>query len=473
MSAVLLAVILSVPVASYSQVAVGISVSIAPPPLPVYTQPICPAPGYIWAPGYWAFDPVDGYYWVPGTWVDAPFAGALWTPGYWGWSGGAFLWNTGYWGPQVGFYGGINYGFGYVGVGYLGGYWNNGAFNYNQAVNNISTTNITNVYNKTVVNNITVNHVSYNGGNGGITARPTSVQLAAASARRDPPVAAQVQQRGGSPAQSRAIRECQSRSARRGGDRKAWSLQWRRGGTSQSSRGSNQSCGIQRSQESSRGSEYCAFHGQSCAEGSQPGRPGKSESGCESCDPSADNPVQPQHGGSSADQRLANHTGANHSGSQGNAESGCESCRPPADNPAQPQDCGGSADHRFAIHTGANCSGSQGNAAQSSRLQHTSAANLVQAAAQHQLSDSAYPAREYGEGAPGHCQRSSGSSSTNRVHSPPRCSASQCDSSTGHDSARARSVRGSSRPAIACSTSAGAATTGGSTGAAGPAIGEA
>ena len=28
-----------------------------------------PGPGYIWTPGYWAYDPADGYYWVPGTWV--------------------------------------------------------------------------------------------------------------------------------------------------------------------------------------------------------------------------------------------------------------------------------------------------------------------------------------------------------------------------------------------------------------------
>src|SRR5215472_4635668 len=101
-----------------AQIGIGVSVTIAPPPLPVYTQPICPGPGYIWTPGYWAYDPDDGYYWVPGTWVTAPSIGVLWTPGYWGWSGAAFVWNAGYWGPTVGFYGGINYGFGYTGVGY-------------------------------------------------------------------------------------------------------------------------------------------------------------------------------------------------------------------------------------------------------------------------------------------------------------------------------------------------------------------
>ena len=44
----------------------------------------------------------------------------------------------GYWAPEVGFYGGIDYGFGYTGYGYEGGYWNDRAFFYNTAVNNIT-----------------------------------------------------------------------------------------------------------------------------------------------------------------------------------------------------------------------------------------------------------------------------------------------------------------------------------------------
>jgi len=87
------------------EIAVGVSVRIGPPPLPVYAQPVCPGPGYLWTPGYWAYDPADGYFWVPGTWVVAPTIGFLWTPGYWGWSGAAFFWHAGYWGPHVGFYG--------------------------------------------------------------------------------------------------------------------------------------------------------------------------------------------------------------------------------------------------------------------------------------------------------------------------------------------------------------------------------
>ena len=153
--------------------------------LPVYVQPPVPAAGYIWTPGYWAYADGD-YYWVPGTWVEPPQAGLLWTPGYWAASGDGFVWNAGYWGPEIGFYGGVNYGFGYVGVGFEGGHWDNGQFFYNRAVTNVSDTHITNVYNKTVVNNVTVNNVSYNGGKGGTTAQPTAHELAvrASVARR-------------------------------------------------------------------------------------------------------------------------------------------------------------------------------------------------------------------------------------------------------------------------------------------------
>jgi len=164
-------VILTLSVASFGQIAVGISVRVGPPALPVYAQPICPGPGYIWTPGYWAWDDDDGYYWVPGTWVVAP-VGLLWTPGYWGWGGGFYAWHAGYWGPHVGFYGGINYGFGYGGVGFLGGEWRGGAFYYNRSVTNVSVTNVTNVYNRTVVVN-NRSTTSFNGGTGGVQARPS------------------------------------------------------------------------------------------------------------------------------------------------------------------------------------------------------------------------------------------------------------------------------------------------------------
>src|SRR5579885_3451911 len=178
---------------SYAQVAVGISVRFGPPRIPVYAQPICPGPGYLWTPGYWAWSDDAGYYWVPGTWVLAPI-GMYWTPGYWGWGGGFYMWHPGYWGPHVGFYGGINYGFGYTGVGFYGGEWRGGGFYYNRSVTNVSVTNVTNVYNRTVVvNNTTVNNVSYNGGTGGVIARPTAQEETYARETHTAPLAVQTQ----------------------------------------------------------------------------------------------------------------------------------------------------------------------------------------------------------------------------------------------------------------------------------------
>jgi len=183
-------ILLSVSAASFGQIAVGIGVRFGPPALPIYAQPICPGPGHIWTPGYWAWHDEGGYYWVPGTWVFAP-VGMLWTPGYWGWGGGFYGWRPGYWGPHIGFYGGINYGFGYGGVGFVGGEWRGGGFFYNRAVTNVSVTNVTNVYNRTVtVNNTTT---SFNGGTGGVTATPTAQEQAAAHEQHTAPLAAQTQ----------------------------------------------------------------------------------------------------------------------------------------------------------------------------------------------------------------------------------------------------------------------------------------
>ena len=80
--------VLAVPAASYA--GIFISVGIAPPPLPVYSQPSIPGEGYMWTPGYWGWGSGGGYYWVPGTWVQPPQVGVLWTPGYWGWGSGVY-----------------------------------------------------------------------------------------------------------------------------------------------------------------------------------------------------------------------------------------------------------------------------------------------------------------------------------------------------------------------------------------------
>jgi hypothetical protein len=173
---------------------VGISINIGPPAMPVYEQPPVPAPNYVWEPGYWAWGP-GGYYWVPGTWVLAPEPGLMWTPGYWAYDNGAYDWNQGYWAAQVGFYGGVDYGFGYFGVGYVGGGWQGNDFAYNTAVTNVNTTIVRNVYvDRTVVEPAGGNRPSFNGGPGGVQARPTFGELVVAHFdRHDPPTAAQME----------------------------------------------------------------------------------------------------------------------------------------------------------------------------------------------------------------------------------------------------------------------------------------
>lgn len=195
-AAAMTAPMLTLPVA-HAQIAVGIGISVhvAPPALPVYVQPPLPAPGYIWTPGYWSYGDA-GYYWVPGVWVQPPRAGVLWTPGYWGFAGGVYGWRAGYWGPHIGFYGGVNYGFGYGGVGFVGGEWRGGAFAYNSAVANFGSVHVTNVYeNRTIVTQNTIinnEHVSFNGG-AGIQAQASATELQAANEQHIQPTANQVQ----------------------------------------------------------------------------------------------------------------------------------------------------------------------------------------------------------------------------------------------------------------------------------------
>lgn len=176
-AALLLAALpLMTPQVASAGLVIGLSVRIAPPLLPVYTQPPPPAPGYLWTPGYWAWSQGE-YYWVPGTWVLPPAPGLLWTPGYWGWSGGVYVWHPGYWGPHVGFYGGVNYGFGYTGVGFVGGAWHHGVFYYNRAIVHVGGVGF-HFYDRPVPHGI-VTRVAFNGGRGGIVARPTAFELRA------------------------------------------------------------------------------------------------------------------------------------------------------------------------------------------------------------------------------------------------------------------------------------------------------
>ena len=152
-----------------------------PPAMPDYEQPECPSDGYLWQPGYWAYAPGrSDYYWVPGAWVAPPTVGVLWTPPYWGYEGNRYVFHIGYWGDHIGFYGGINYGYGYGGHGYYGGEWHEGHFRYNTAVVRVNTTVIHNTYvNRTVINVTVNNRSSFNGGRGGVAAKPTSEEIVA------------------------------------------------------------------------------------------------------------------------------------------------------------------------------------------------------------------------------------------------------------------------------------------------------
>jgi WXXGXW repeat (2 copies) len=173
----------------------------APPPLPDYDQPADPGDGYIWTPGYWAWG-AGGYYWVPGAWVEPPYVGGLWTPGYWGFYGGRYLFYPGHWGLHIGFYGGINYGFGYVGFGYEGGYWNGGHFFYNRVYNNVNVRSIRNVYSYRAGNRGSYNRggnnynnnprPSYRGGSG-VQYRPQPSEGAAAHEPTAPRMNTQMQ----------------------------------------------------------------------------------------------------------------------------------------------------------------------------------------------------------------------------------------------------------------------------------------
>ena len=163
----------------------------APPPLLNDEQPPCPEEGYLWTPGYWAWG--GGYYWVHGAWVRPPRMTVLWTPGYWGYAGGVYAFHPGYWGQHVGFYGGVNYGFGYSGAGFAGGRWVGDSFAYNRTVNNVDTSVIHRTYSEVVVNNVPLSRVSYNGGPGGTMTAATMQERAAAAEPHIPPTGLQRQ----------------------------------------------------------------------------------------------------------------------------------------------------------------------------------------------------------------------------------------------------------------------------------------
>jgi hypothetical protein len=149
-----------------------------PPPLPEFDQPPCTVDGYVWTPGYWAWGS-DGYYWVAGAWVAPPRVGLLWTPGFWAFADGRYRFSPGYWSRHVGYYGGINYGFGYGGIGFVGGRWVGNTFLYNTVVSHVDKAVIQHTYAEPTSYSSRLSRVSYNGGSGGVSASPTAAERSA------------------------------------------------------------------------------------------------------------------------------------------------------------------------------------------------------------------------------------------------------------------------------------------------------
>ena len=178
-----------------AQIDVSINVGTPPPPLPIYDQPPLPGYGFLWMPGYWSWDDgIGDYFWVPGTWVAPPRPGLLWTPPYWGWSRGRYLFYNGYWAPEVGYYGGINYGYGYTSAGFFGGEWRGGRYFYNRDAINIGSARIATVFSRPISRNLAGNRFSFNGP-GGAVIRPTPRQLVVAREAHVAPTPLQLQHR--------------------------------------------------------------------------------------------------------------------------------------------------------------------------------------------------------------------------------------------------------------------------------------
>jgi len=134
-----------------------------PPALPQEDQPMLSQDGSLWAPGYWYWRD-QAYVWMPGAWVRPPRVGLLWTPAYWNSTGTVFVFHPGHWASTVGFYGGVNYGYGYFGNGYTGGHWIGNSFAYNSAVNHVNPAVAHHMYAESVPNQGSRGVFSYTGG---------------------------------------------------------------------------------------------------------------------------------------------------------------------------------------------------------------------------------------------------------------------------------------------------------------------
>jgi hypothetical protein len=148
----------------------AVSSAATPPLLSEEDQPPLSQDGLLWTPGYWYWRN-QGYFWIHGAWVRPPQFGLLWTPAYWSSAGTVFVFHPGHWGSTVGFYGGVNYGYGYFGNGYTGGHWIGNSFAYNSSVNHVNPAVAHHTYAESVTNQGSRGVLSYSGGvrSGGAT----------------------------------------------------------------------------------------------------------------------------------------------------------------------------------------------------------------------------------------------------------------------------------------------------------------
>ena len=74
---------------------ISVSITLAPPPLPVYEQPVLVQEGSLWAPGYWEWRG-GAHVWIPGRWMGERH-GYHWVPDRWDQVGGHWHHFPGHW----------------------------------------------------------------------------------------------------------------------------------------------------------------------------------------------------------------------------------------------------------------------------------------------------------------------------------------------------------------------------------------
>jgi len=89
----------ALPAVAEARTDVSIGVNIGPPAAPTVVAPALPAPqpGYVWAPGYWAWDGYR-YVWAEGRWM-APRPGYVWVGPSWVRRGPRWYFVEGRWAP--------------------------------------------------------------------------------------------------------------------------------------------------------------------------------------------------------------------------------------------------------------------------------------------------------------------------------------------------------------------------------------